>query len=135
MRENISEADLDLIHTFIVNEIEGAELSGCGTDAGYREIRTALRQKFPQANILMTLGAQGAVYAAGGEYGEIFIPACRVERVVDTTAAGDTFIGYFLASVVRGTSIREALETASKASAHCITIKGAANSIPFAAEL
>ena len=135
MRENISEADLDLIHTFIVNEIEGAELSGCGTDAGYREILSALRQKFPQANILMTLGAQGAIYASREDAGEIFVPACRVERVVDTTAAGDTFIGYFLSVLVRGGSVRDALETASKASAHCITIKGAANSIPFAAEL
>lgn len=131
MRENVLKLDLSAADTFIVNEIEGADLAGVAVESDYRTVIAALQKKYPQTNILMTLGAQGAVYAGAGEKETIYSPACEVEKVVDTTAAGDTFIGYFLSGIVNGQTIAEALKTASKASAHCISIKGAANSIPY----
>ena len=135
MRENVLKLDLSAADTFIVNEIEGADLAGVAVESDYRTVIAALQKKYPQTNILMTLGAQGAVYAGAGEKETIYSPACEVEKVVDTTAAGDTFIGYFLSGIVNGQTIAEALKTASKASAHCISIKGAANSIPYRNEL
>ena len=135
MRENVLKLDLSAADTFIVNEIEGADLAGVAVESDYRTVIAALQKKYPQTNILMTLGAQGAVYAGAGEKETIYSPACEVEKVVDTTAAGDTFIGYFLSGIVNGQTVAEALKTASKASAHCISIKGAANSIPHRNEL
>ena len=135
MRENVLKLDLSAADTFIVNEIEGADLAGVAVESDDRTVIAALQKKYPQTNILMTLGAQGAVYAGAGEKETIYSPACEVEKVVDTTAAGDTFIGYFLSGIVNGQTIAEALKTASKASAHCISIKGAANSIPHRNEL
>lgn len=135
MRENVLKLDLSAADTFIVNEIEGADLAGVAVESDYRTVIAALQKKYPQTNILMTLGAQGAVYAGAGEKETIYSPACEVEKVVDTTAAGDTFIGYFLSGIVNGQTVAEALKTASKASAHCISIKGAANSIPYRNEL
>ena len=135
MGENVLKLDLSLVNTFIVNEVEGADLAGVSAGAEYRDVIAALQKKYPDTNILMTLGAQGAVYAGAGENEVIYSPACKVEKVVDTTAAGDTFIGYFLSALVGEKTIKEALQTASKASAHCIGIKGAANSIPCRDEL
>ena len=135
MRENVLKLDLAKVDTFVVNEVEGADLAGVAVESDHKTVLAALRNKYPQTNILMTLGAQGAVYAGAGAGETVFVPACEVEKVVDTTAAGDTFIGYFLAETVCGKSIQEALLTASKASAHCISIKGAANSIPRRDEL
>lgn len=135
MRENVLKLDLSAADTFIVNEIEGADLAGVAVESDYRTVIAALQKKYPQTNILMTLGAQGAVYAGAGETETVYSPACEVEKVVDTTAAGDTFIGYFLSGIVNGKTVAEALKTASKASAHCISIKGAANSIPYRNEL
>ena len=135
MGENVLKLNLGQVDTFIVNEVEGADLAGVPAETEYQAVIAALQQKYPTTNILMTLGARGAVYAGAGENEVIYSPACKVEKVVDTTAAGDTFIGYYLSETVNGKSVREALQTASKASAHCISIKGAANSIPRREEL
>lgn len=134
MGENIFRLDLKRVDTLMVNEIEGAELAGCGSPGDFREVLSLLREKYPKVNILMTLGAEGAVYAssAGGE--PVFVPASPVEKVVDTTGAGDTFIGYFLSGIVQGFPVADALKTASRAAAHCIVVKGAANSIPWRGE-
>ena len=56
-------------------------------------------------------------------------------KVVDTTGAGDTFIGYLLASLQIGKTINESLEAAKVAAAISVTRKGAATSIPFASEI
>ena len=56
-------------------------------------------------------------------------------EAVDTTAAGDTFTGYYIASVLRGKSIEESLKTASAASGIAVTRKGAVPSIPDAEEV
>ena len=56
-------------------------------------------------------------------------PAYSV-KVVDTTAAGDTFVGFFVAELSRGVSPREAIKTASAAAALAVSRKGAAPSVP-----
>jgi len=136
---------LGLVDLFIVNETEAdalARIAGEAASASATPLEgvpesaalalAALRAAWPQADVLLTLGAHGAVADVGGE--RVFVPAAEAD-VVDTTAAGDTFIGYFLASRLAGASLREAMETATAASAFCISHAGAAPSIPRRADL
>lgn len=115
---------LHLVHIFMVNEIEGSLLSGKSEP---EEILSSLTEKYPDSNIILTLGEKGAYYAYREE--RIFQPAYPVEAV-DTTAAGDTFTGFFLAAYTEGKSVKESMELAAKASSITVTRKGAAPSIP-----
>lgn len=123
---------LDLVDIFILNELEGQALSDApaGSDGG--TVLQALTARFPHAAIVLTLGEKGAMYAGGTL--RLQQPAHPVP-VVDTTGAGDTFCGYFLAGILRGSTPAEALETAGLASALAIGKKGAAVSIPTLAEV
>lgn len=129
MTPDVYDYPLDDVSLFVVNQIEGAALTGVEDP---QAIVNALNRRFPQAMLLLTLGRDGSLYANAEE--RIITPAESVD-VVDTTAAGDTFIGYFLAGIVAGQSAKEALAQASKAAAICITRPGAAISIPTRAEL
>lgn len=124
--ENIRSFPLDLVDWLLVNETEGTYLSGLPKGSN-REILEALHQTFPQAKVLLTVGSEGALYQDGEEI--ITQPAYKVPAV-DTTAAGDTFTGFFLASLSNGLPACKALQAASLAAACAVTIKGAANSIP-----
>jgi ribokinase len=115
---------LSLVDLFIVNEIEAADLSGA--KAG-KPALSALARQFPAAQILMTLGSKGAMLKSGTR--KWTVPAPKV-KAVDTTAAGDTFIGYFAASLIQGLSPEACLTFACKAAALSVTRKGAADSIP-----
>ena len=127
----IFEYPLELVDYFIINEIEGQAIAGC-EETGHKAILAALAARFPKAVIVMTLGKDGVLYHSGEEEASHGVYA---STVVDTTAAGDTFCGYFLASVARGLPAAEALRMASLASALAIGVKGAANSIPGWAEV
>lgn len=122
---------LEKISFLIVNEVEGAQLSGCGAEESDR-ILDVLSEKYPAATVLLTLGADGAKCRRQGE--TVFVPARRVP-VVDTTAAGDTFIGFFLHSLLSGGSLRQSMEAATAASALCIGRHGAADAIPTARQV
>lgn len=109
---------------FLMNEIEGNMLTG---QTGGEEICKAMRQKYPAAHTMLTLGKQGCVFydgAAFATHGIYDVP------VVDTTAAGDTFTGYFLAGICEGLPIETTLRLASVASSLAVSVAGAANSIP-----
>lgn len=117
---------LELVDYFMINEVEGKVLAGIEED-DYEQILQALTLKFPNAAIVLTLGEHGVRYqdkeeAAGHDIYRV--------KAVDTTAAGDTFCGYFLAGVVKGLSVSDTLEIASKASAIAVSKMGAATSIP-----
>ena len=73
------------------------------------------------------MGSDGAVYYDGKE--KVFQDIFKV-KAVDTTAAGDTFTGYFIATVIDGRSIQEALRMAAKASSIVVSRPGATPSIP-----
>ena len=122
--DNLKELPLEKISWFILNEIEGAELSG-ETEAD--RILDKLTALYPHAKIVLTLGGDGSVYAGDGE--RVRQRAYRVQAV-DTTAAGDTFTGFFFAAVADGVPAAEALRRASKASSISVTRPGAAASIP-----
>ncbi len=81
---------------------------------------------------MLTLGAGGVLYAGGEQ--RLHVPALAV-KAVDTTAAGDTFIGYFLAERLRGAEIKTSLEIACRAAAISVSRPGAIDSIPYRREL
>ncbi|MEM9601671.1 MAG: ribokinase [Pseudomonadota bacterium] len=111
-------AMLDHIALLIVN---GSE---------FEALRATLGDAVPaQVDLLITHGEHGAEYRSRGD--QIFVPARKV-KAIDTTAAGDTFIGYYLASVSAGLDRVSALERAALASALCVSVAGAAVSIPTA---
>lgn len=116
MTKSVGAYPIEFVDTLIVNETEWEALTGM----------------FPpfKVNVLQTLGARGAVYNR-----KIIVPAERVENVVDTTAAGDTFIGYFIAGLLEGRDVESAMKTATRASAWCIQRAGAAPSIPRRSDL
>lgn len=122
--EVIAQCDLSKVAILLVNEIEGWQITG------QREPEAILdyfAQKYPDTAIVLTLGSEGVRYRLGDvwlSHGIYQVP------VVDTTAAGDTFTGYFLAGIIGGKSIHESLELASKASSIAVTRQGAAPSIP-----
>ncbi len=126
MSAEVLDYPLDLVDTFIVNEIEGVELCG-ERKANEDAVLAAMQVRFPGARVVLTLGSHGVRCREGDQI--IVVPAEEVEPV-DTTAAGDTFIGYFLAGIIQGINTQKALERACKAAAICVTRHGAADAIP-----
>ncbi|MDY4783313.1 ribokinase [Pygmaiobacter massiliensis] len=126
MDEKIFEINLSLVDLFVLNDLEAAELTG-GTGTEPATMLALLQRKFPSACFVLTLGPQGAYYADAKQtiWQEIY-PA----KVVDTTAAGDTFTGYFLAAILEGKSVKASLGLAAKAAAIAVSRPGAAPSIP-----
>ncbi len=127
--DRIAECDLSRVWLFFVNEVEGAQLTG-KTEAD--EILSELSRMFPAANIVLTLGSQGAIALVDGVRFEQPAVPCEV---VDTTAAGDTFTGFFLAEYLRGGDAARALLTAAHASSIAVSRPGAAPSVPTLAEV
>lgn len=117
---------LDLIDIFVVNEVEGKGLGQANSD-NIEDIIKALQNKYPTKEIVLTVGENGSYYIKGDtvEYQE----AIKV-KAVDTTAAGDTFTGFFLSSYLSGSTAKQALQLATKASAITVQGEGAAKSIP-----
>ena len=91
-----------------------------------------LQELYPDAQIVLTLGKEGAVYAYKSE--RYTQPIFKVQAV-DTTAAGDTFTGYFLAGIIDGMAIPDVLKMSAKASSIAVTRNGAVQSIPFRKEV
>ena len=115
---------LETVTWLIVNEIEGAGLSG-KTD--FDEIAGTLMQKYPGMGIMLTMGKSGCLYKRADE--TVRLGACHVDAV-DTTAAGDTFIGYFVRGILQGLSMKDTLRQATVASAIAVTRPGAGDSVP-----
>lgn len=134
MNEKILALPLDVINYFILNEVEAAQILG-KEDKGeesWEQIADDLLKKFPQATIVLTMGSEGSVFK---NQKETVCQSIYKVQAVDTTAAGDTFSGYFIGGILGGLSAKEAMDQASKASAIAVTRKGAAPSIPVLAEV
>jgi len=132
LAENIKTLPLEDVGVFMVNEIEGAELAGMNGDDDPEKILAALGERYPDAVIVMTLGTRGVVCKAEGK---VFRQEAFRVNAVDTTAAGDTFCGYFLASRCKGEDVQKSLLAATAASAISVSRAGAAPSIPTADEV
>ena len=120
---------LEHVQLLIVNEIEAMAVA---QESDHIQAFNKLRATFEDMQVVLTLGGQGLMYGYGQE--SIQMPAFGV-NVVDETAAGDAFIGFFMAAVLRGESTEQALREASVAGALAVTKTGAATSIPTLAEV
>ena len=128
-RKDAGALPLELVDYLIVNEIEGAGLSGVTPP---EEILAKLSGRFPNTVIILTIGKDGVI---AREKEQIWREPAVDAKVVDTTSAGDTFIGYLLAGILEGMPLPEALKLASRASAITVSRPGAADSIPHRSEL
>jgi ribokinase len=124
----IDPAVLPLIDYLIVNETEATYLSSIQVDdlLSAKAAAQALKQSGCGA-VAVTLGEQGALVLQEGD--PIHIPAPLVE-VVDTTAAGDAFVGALAVSLARGLSLAEASRYAVAAGSLAVTRFGAQPSLP-----
>lgn len=129
MTNDVLQLPLHAVKWLIVNAVEGQILSG---QHNPEEMIDSILTKYPDISLLLTLGSEGVHCATQGR--RVFVPAKPVTPV-DTTGAGDTFVGYFLAELVAGKTIEDCLIFAAKAAASCVTKKGAAVSIPRRDEL
>lgn len=127
--DRLRSCDLGKVSLFFVNEIEAAQITG---DSDPDHALDALHAAYPDAAFVLTLGSEGAWYYDGEQ--KVFQGIFKV-KPVDTTAAGDTFTGFFLRRLIDGALIQEALMTAAKASSIAVTRSGAAPSIPSIAEV
>lgn len=122
--EKIKRKDLAKVNMIFINEIEGMQITG---EQNYQEILKATKDQFPQIEIVLTIGKDGAYYQ--NNHQNFYHKSYSVEAV-DTTAAGDTFTGYFLEEYLRTGNGEAALGRACAAAAISVTRKGAAESIP-----
>lgn len=127
--EAIKKIDLRKITYLFLNEIEGNAMTG---ETEPQKICEALIGKYDNLRIVLTLGENGVLYKdASTELYEHAIPV----KAVDTTGAGDTFTGYFLAEMMREGKVEQALKNATIASSITVSRAGAAKSIPYREEL
>jgi ribokinase len=128
--ESINSWPLDMVDILIVNELEAEGLAGI--KGSFEEILDHLTNKYTDTDIVMTVGEGGAYY--GKNEKREHVPITKT-NAVDTTAAGDTFLGYYLASRISGYEVKESMQRASKASSLTVSRPGAMDSIPTVEEI
>ncbi|REK77724.1 ribokinase [Paenibacillus paeoniae] len=118
-------AQLDYL---IPNETELMKLSGLPVNT-VAEAEAAARELLAKGvrHVIVTLGGNGALLVNASE--AVHVPA-RAVKAVDTTAAGDTFVGAFAVGLSEGKSVRESIHFATKVSSIAVTRAGAQTSIP-----
>lgn len=127
--DSLRALDYRLIRWIFINEVEGFQMTGKRDPA---EILAALRAQHPALCVVLTLGSAGSICCTPEQ--TVHQPIFRV-KAVDTTAAGDTFTGFFLAALTQGLPLETCMARAAAASAISVTRAGAAPSIPTAAEV
>ncbi len=127
--EKISQIDFSRLTYLILNEVEAKDISGIDEPEA---ALARIRKRYPHLSVVLTLGTKGCIYQDSDQ--TLFHPAFRVQAV-DTTAAGDTFTGYFLACLAKGGTVAEGVRIASAASAIAVSRMGAAPSIPYQREV
>ncbi|KLU60445.1 ribokinase [Peptococcaceae bacterium CEB3] len=131
----LPEDDYRKINLLILNETEAAVLTG-GAVGSAEEVRNAaeILVECGCREVIITLGGRGLFYRNRERNMMFFLNAFKVP-VIDTTAAGDTFVGAYAAALAEGLPVREVLRFASAAAALTVTRKGAQTSIPERADI
>lgn len=122
--EMLKNIDLKDLYGLILNETEAAQWAGAENPTDFLNW---VQHNYPDLWVVLTLGKKGCVSLRNGE---LYRQQAYKVVAVDTTAAGDTFTGYFIAGLSRGMKVSEILQMASMASAIAVSRKGAASSIP-----
>ena len=131
--DKLASVDYNKLSWILVNEIEAEQLSGCKEPENAWE---TIHARHPQLSVLITLGGAGSIAwsVRNGQVEKAQQLAYPV-KAVDTTAAGDTYTGYFLSGLMEGRALQACMERAAKAAAIAVTRQGAAESIPNHDEL
>lgn len=129
LADNIKTLSLEFVKWWFCNEIEGEALFG---SADPQKIAENFIKKYPDSNLILTLGKKGCLFK---NKDLCFTVPIYDAEVVDTTAAGDTFTGYFISCISKDIPAKQALETATKASAITVSRMGASSSIPTIEEV
>ena len=131
--EKLSAVDFGKLSWLLVNEVEAGQISGSEDP---KEAWEQLHKAYPSLSVLITLGSTGsmAYRLKNGDIETASQEAFRV-RAVDTTAAGDTFTGFFIEALLEDLPLQECMRRASMASALGVTRPGAAGSIPTREEV
>ncbi len=127
--KSLIDAGLGKVDYLLLNETEGKQLTGYDAPV---DILNAIRASYPALTVVLTLGKDGCVYDDGTQRISHGIYAVKA---VDTTAAGDTFTGFFIGAMCAGATPADAIRTASAASAIAVSRPGAAPSVPTADEV
>ena len=120
----VNNYSIEKVNTLIYNETEGQRLSG---KKDYNQIIKTLSNKYPNTRQILTLGERGSIYSF--DKNTIKVKAESV-KTIDSTAAGDTYIGYYISSLSKKISVKQSMKIASQAASIATTIVGGANSIP-----
>lgn len=120
----LDSCDLSKITYFMMNEIEGKQITG---EKNIDKILDKMMQMYPESKIILTLGEAGSMYR---DKESSFKQDIFKAAVVDTTAAGDTFTGYFISAIISGKSIPDALKISAMAASITVSREGASPSIP-----
>ena len=129
MTAEVRDMPLACVDYLIVNELEAEDLLNDKTITAEQpgKLLVELNKRYPDLKIVLTLGDKGVMYK---DSEQTHVIAAEEVDVVDTTAAGDTFIGFFIQQCIAGEPIKTDLEMASKASAITVQTLGASESIP-----
>ena len=124
----LAAVDFGKLHWLLMNEIEAEQLTG---EKDPEAAWAALHKRYSRLSVLITLGVKGSMAwrVQNGAVEARFQPAFPVQAV-DTTAAGDTYTGYFIGGLMEGRNLKQCMERAARASAIAVTRFGAADSIP-----
>ncbi len=117
--------DMRYVNYLLVNEVEAEAISGC---AEPNAMADALQKAYPNMNLVLTMGVRGSMFR--GADGSRCAVGIYPTNAVDTTAAGDTFAGFFLASMTEDGDCLKALRRGAIASGISVSRKGASASIP-----
>ncbi len=116
---------LDYVDYLFINEVEGRSIEGLAEEDQLEaeSLVRKVKESYGVGNVVMTLGSDGAcALTADGEF--FTVDSVRVEKVVNTAGAGDGFMAATVFGLVRGKSLREAMEWAANYAALSVTIDG-----------
>lgn len=127
--ECLRQVDYSKLSWLLVNQVEAQQLTGeSEPDKAWKFIHVA----YPELNVVLTMGAAGAWCFTPQE--RIFQPAVQT-KAVDTTAAGDTFTGYFLQGLTVEMTLQACMRQAAVAASISVAKEGASTSIPYKAQV
>lgn len=126
--ERAAKVNLNCVDFLFINEIEGEYIS---QQSKPDQIVQFIHDNYPNLNIILTLGEKGSLYM--DKNGSQIKAGVFKTNTIDTTAAGDTYTGYFAANM--NTSIKKAMEYAKIASGISVSREGSSISIPSKEEV
>lgn len=140
----LPEGLLGRVDYLIVNETEAALISGVPVEVldeeeGVRKVGERLRGLGAKRGVVITLGGRGCWWSGEvgekGEWDDAFVPVMTMGKVVDTTGAGDTWVGAFAAGLMEGMGMKESVMWAGKAAGISVCKEGAQGGIPWRSQM